>query len=667
MENLKLAFDIDISVLEEGKREIRVINNEEKIMYKFLVGQDGIWKKIKDYSEDNSCIWKPDGEGKYTVMVQSKDNKSRKPFDNMLKQEVIINKKKNIKLIEDIKLSEKEYLLGEKIQIEIISDFEMGLYRFWEKKVGSWSLVCDYRRDKNLTILADKQGVKEILVEAKNINSREISDEYSTLRIRINPLYEVKITNFIALNKKLLINEPLIFKVDTNIDNKRNILFKFIKIDSYGKRICIQDYSSSNILEYKERLDGNYRLLCLVKDMLSDKDYDDRAVMIYEVKPYKAIKVKSFSTDLKSPQLSGTEIKLKADIEGGRELLYKFVIEGSLSVDTGYIRNKNYVWNTKIDGEYLLTVYAKDISSSIEYEDKETISYIIDHKADKPVRIIEVTKNNSKNILVGSPFNLKVKTEGGTDISYAFIVYKDGVEKERIDYGKSNWANFIPEEKGKYEMEIRVKDKYSSKDYDSNVFIKISANDYIPSVINQVLIPVSCEYVVGNSIDLEVLCKNTVDTEIKYITKIEGRLIQNTEYIRDKKINIKFKTAGKYSFEILAKNINSDKNYDSKKEINIFVEESIPIRDTKVYTNKKGLKVNEDITFYAESLGGKDICYEFYIMEKGNWSKVQSYSRKNYYTFMPFISGDYKIMVIAKSFYKRVNYEDYNELSFKVV
>ena len=53
-------------------------------------------------------------------------------------------------------------------------------------------------------------------------------------------------------------------------------------------------------------------------------------------------------------------------------------------------------------------------------------------------------------------------------------------------------------------------------------------------------------------------------------------------------------------------------------------------------------------------------------MEKGNWVRVQNYSRKNYYTFLPFTSGNYRILVLSKSYYKKVNYEDYADLEFEV-
>ena len=58
--------------------------------------------------------------------------------------------------------------------------------------------------------------------------------------------------------------------------------------------------------------------------------------------------------------------------------------------------------------------------------------------------------------------------------------------------------------------------------------------------------------------------------------------------------------------------------------------------------------------------------YEFYLMENNEWRKVQAYSRKHYYSFIPFIQGKYKILALAKSYYKNVNYEDYDEITFYV-
>ena len=60
------------------------------------------------------------------------------------------------------------------------------------------------------------------------------------------------------------------------------------------------------------------------------------------------------------------------------------------------------------------------------------------------------------------------------------------------------------------------------------------------------------------------------------------------------------------------------------------------------------------------------MCYEFYIMINGEWTLAQGYSRKNYYTFVPFKNGSYRVLVLDKSFHKDVAYEDYDIVEFKL-
>ena len=106
--------------------------------------------------------------------------------------------------------------------------------------------------------------------------------------------------------------------------------------------------------------------------------------------------------------------------------------------------------------------------------------------------------------------------------------------------------------------------------------------------------------------------------------------------------------------------------YDSKKQINLHVSEASPVIETKIITNKLEGNINQEFTFEAISRGGKDVCYEFYLMENNEWKKVQEYSRKHHYSFIPFTSGKYKILALAKSYYKKVNYEDYDQIVFHV-
>lgn len=666
MEDLVILFDKDSPTNKEDEVLIEAVFGKEPLQYKFIIGNDGVWNTIQEFSESDTCIWNPSVEGKYIVMVQGKKEGSSRPFDYLAKEEFVIGEKEIEKLIKDVNMDKTHLTVGEKITIDVLGNEQGLLYRFWIKGNQDWEPIRDYTTSNRLVFTANKEGKQEILIECKEVNSSENFDEFTTIKFDVVLPTKIEITDFKCLTEELLINQELVFKVSSSLDDKRSLLYKFIKISKDGKITCIQDYSSRRIVSYQEKEAGEYKLLCLVRDILSNKEYDDRAIMLYSVKAYNPISIKSFTPDTNSPQMNGSTINFKAEVDGGREIVYRYIVEGEVAEDSGYIRRNEYTWETQKEGEYTITLYVKDISYDGDYEDKKVINYTVDKKADKPVKIVDIITDNKKTVLIGQPINMKVKAEGGISLKYSFVIYKDNKEKERIGFSDSNWINFTPDEKGEYEVEIRVKDKYSSKEYDSHTFIYVRAKEYLPGEIDYILLPNKSSYLVGDLIDIEAIVQNTRSVLIRYVTKINGHLVEDTGFIQNKKIQLKPKCSGKYTFEVYSKNVKCEEEFDSKKEVSIYVSEATPVTNTKILCDREEVVCNNEVTFKVTSVGGKDVCYEFYIMEKGNWIKTQSYSKKNYYTFIPFLKGEYRVMVLAKSFYKKVNYEDYGELSFTV-
>lgn len=653
---------------QKPKENIEIeIDFEENIDFKVLVGNNGIWSTIKEFNNQKSCVWTPKEEGHYMVMVQGKKRGSKKSFEYLAKEEYIIGKSTEEKdLIKDILLEKEEYFIGEKINIEVVTEEENLLYRFWRMGEYGFEPIRDYSSDNKLSYAAIEEGEEELLVECKRTDSKEIFDEHKTIKFIIKEKNKAEITDFKCLTDELLLNEELVFKVKASCDESRPLLFKFVKVDQYGRSVCIQDFSSRRIVSFQESEEGEYRLLCLMKDLFSNKEYDDRAVMVYEVRPYNAVRIVTFNSDVKSPQVSGTDITFKANACGGRELVYRYIVDGPIAEDSCYTRSKEFYWDPREEGSYKVTLYVKDASYEGDYEDKKTIFFDIDKKADKPIRILDVISNHRRQTLINKPVNIRVIAEGGSILLYSFIIYRDGEEVNRIEYSRTNWMNYIPKKKGKYEIEIRVKDKYSLEEYDvqSNLFLRVK--DYLPATIDYILLPCRDVFLVDDVIDVEAIVQNTKNILVNFVTKINGHEVEETGFVENKKIQFKPKCSGKYTFEVYAKNIKCENEFDTKKEINIYVHEAIPVTGTKITFDKNDIKINKEVNFWAESIGGKDVCYEFYLMEKGNWVKAQSYSKKRYYTFIPFSKGTYKIMVLAKSFYKRVNYEDYCEIEFTI-
>lgn len=681
MSELIITFDKESPSLIDETINIKAISEgNEDLEYKFLEGIPGernlVWKQIEDFSDNSVCKWNPKNPGEYMIMVQARDKSSGSTnsrrikyiINDMGEKGIIEVNNKNSKLIRDVAIDKTTLTLGEKINLDVLSedDEELLLYRFWIRGLQGWEPLKDYSTENKLTYTTTKVGDEEILIECKRPSSVNNIDDFITIKFKVNDQPVLEINSFSCLSESLLVGEELIFKVGVNYEKTRTILYKFLRVDLNGRISCIQDYSTKNTVSICEREKGKYKILCYVRDIFSNKAYDDRAAIIYLVKPYEEIKIRSFSSELSSPQLAGNTVNFKSSVIGGNEILYRYIVEGPVAEDTGYIRARNFSWDTKVEGEYKIILKVKDISFNEGYEDSKELTFKIDKKGEKPVNILEINSSKTRGCIKGEPINLKVKADGGTQLLYSFVVYKDGVEKERSSYGAMNWVNFTPEDSGEYEVEVRVIDKYSSREYDAHEYIFFKVKDYQEAEIDYLLLSEKEFYLVGDTIETELITQNTKNVLLRYVTKINGHEVEDTGFINSKHVKIKPKCPGKYTFEIYAKNILCKDEYDVKKEVSFYVNEATPVTNTKIKSDVLEVIAGKEATFEVSSEGGKEVCYEFYMMEKGNWIRVQPYSRKNYYTFLPYRSGDYRMLVLSKSYYKKVNYEDYTDLEFTV-
>ncbi len=665
MKGVEIRFDKQSPQMKNEPILISIDSEEkEEFLYKFFIGFNGIWTSLQEFHEDNYCTWIPDTEGKYNIMVQVKRKDSKKAFDFLAKADYIIGDVEE-NIIKDVYLNQGKFTLGEKINIMVEANKIPLMYKYWLRGENGWELVKDYCPENNLTITANAVGIHEILIECKKLDSESNFDDFKKIEFEVENLNTIEIVDFKCLSNDILVGEELIFQVESKQDEGRAILYKFIKIDSKGSIKCIQDYSTKTMVSYIEKESGDYKLLCMAKDMYSNKEYDDRAIIIYTVIPYLPVQIKEFTTDVSSPQICGNSVLLKAVAEGGKNLLYRFIIDGNYGEDSGYIKSNNYFWKTKKHGNYKIKLQVKDASYDGEYEDLKEIEYEINDRSNIPIKINEIIYDKKAYYLKNKPINAKVYADGGLELKYSFIVYKDGNEIEKIDYGDCNWVNFIPENSGEYELEIRVKDKYSDKSYDCHSNLFLNVKDYAPGIIDYVLLNSKEYYMVGDTIALEVVAENTKNVHVKYILKVNGYLVEETDFIKNKKYTFTPKCSGKYVIEIQAKSKYSKENYDSKKILKFLVHDATPVTNTKIASDKAEIYINEGVTFKVQSQGGKDVCYEFYIMERGEWRLVQKYSKKNYYGFMPFIPGKYKLLVLSKSSYKKCAYEDYDIFQFE--
>ncbi|MFA6940581.1 MAG: triple tyrosine motif-containing protein [Clostridiaceae bacterium] len=637
----------------------------ENLLYKYIIGFTGKWETIKNFTSEKIVKHSVKDQGTYIIMVQSKKENSTKSFDYVSRYEFYIGDM-NKSLIKNIVYQDKKYNVGDKLKIEVETSDDDILLRYWVNENNNWMLIKDYSNSKilNWNIRIPKE--QELLIEAKEVNSTKNFEDSKKIKISVEDLENIEITSFKCLTPELLKEKELIFKVSSNLDEKRTILYKFTKIKEDGEIQLIQDYSTKKMASFVENDQGKYKLLCYAKDMYSLSDYDSRAVINYSVLPYPYIKILSFTSDYSSPSPCGRVINLKTIVTGGINLLYKFIINGPDTKESPYGKVSNYEWTPEKSGEYDLTLYVKDSSYQGEYESKTSMKYVIDENKMESAEMESVEISKEDEIVIGECVNVKAYGKGSSNIRYAFIVRKNNQEIGKIPYGTCSFADFTPTESGLYTIDVLAKDKYSEKEQDSHIEKFINVKEYREAYIDHVLIPVKDRYLIGESLKFNIVVKNTKDVLIKYILRINKHKVEEIDYKETKVFDFVPKIKGEYIIEFYAKNKKSDKNFDSKKAIKINVTEALPITNTKLYCDKIIIKKGDSITLNAGCDGGKNVLYEFYTMEDEEWNMAQKYSKLNYFSLVTYREGKYQILVLTKSEGNNASYEDYDILEIEI-
>lgn len=667
MEELEIVFDKQSPQCKNQDINIKIKNYINKnLLYKFIIGHNGKWNILKDFSKEIFAVWSPKTDGIYTIMIQAVEENDSKAFSYMDKTDYIIGKlEKN--LIKNLILNKKEVNVNEKISATAHSIVSDVVFRYKIKYGDEYLILKNYSTDNTVSWRPQKIGKQELIVECKRPSSKQEADSVEKVEYNVRPMDKVEIIDFKCLSDEMFVNREIMFKVDAMNNDNKMILYKFLKINSKGEVQCLQDYSNKRIISYVENEDGNFKLLCMVKDMYSKREFDDRAVIFYNIKKYKEVEVKSFAADVTSPQLINAQINLRAIVTGGKKILYRYLIDGNYSEDSGYSHNKDYVWKAKMPGIYKLKLMVKDESFEGNFEAYAEMDFMIEEIKKIPVKIKKIIQSKNENILKGEKINIDVEAEGGITLIYSFVVKRGESVIKRADYETCNRIDFVPEVSGDYKIEVNVKDKYSKKEFDCHSEVTIQVLDYIPAKINHIFPKVKDYYMVGEKININVITMNTKNTLVKYVIKLNGRKVEQIDFGLEKSYEIVPKCAGDYEIIIYSLNKDSYDKFDDKRIIKFPVRDAKPITEMTIRCDKELPKINEAVTFNLDCTGGKCVIYEFYIRRGSEWKLVQKYSRKSFYTFMPFEKGNYEILVFCKSqFYSEKSYEAYSIFEMKV-
>lgn len=240
-------------------------------------------------------------------------------------------------------------------------------------------------------------------------------------------------------------------------------LYKFWVLEN-GTWKILQDYSEADSVIWTPLLEGKYKISVHVKDKRSAKSYDDYRAFEYTIES-ESVLLNSFTSQLPSPRAVYSSIPLSVSATGGSEKLFKFFAyhNGVWTVLQDYSKSPTLKWIPKIPGDYKLVVHAKDRNSPKSYDSYKTLMFKV---VNGPVMQSLSTSAASPQFL-GKTIQIKAAAAGGTEKLYKFWIYDGNEWRVLRDYSSLSSYDWKPNIKGTYKISVHVKDRYSTRTYDS--------------------------------------------------------------------------------------------------------------------------------------------------------------------------------------------------------
>ncbi len=172
--------------------------------------------------------------------------------------------------------------------------------------------------------------------------------------------------------------------------------------------------------------------------------------------------INNFTADKKSPQISGTAIKLSVGATGKGTLQYKFIIKDNKTGNWAKLRDygtdNTYIWKTKATGDKTLYVDVKDEKGQVI---RKSLSYTIKEKVFKAPVIKSFVSDKKSPQISGASIKLSVEATGSGTLQYKFIIKdnKTGNWAKLRDYGKSNTYTWKTKAIGDKTLYVDVKNE----------------------------------------------------------------------------------------------------------------------------------------------------------------------------------------------------------------
>lgn len=183
---------------------------------------------------------------------------------------------------------------------------------------------------------------------------------------------------------------------------------------------------------------------------------------------------KAFTSD-KQNILIGNKMLFNTSCDSSSSL-FKFTVEkdGKVLYTRDYMSSASFEYSPQSAGSYTAHVYMKSASSKNEYDDTASLGFTV---YSSPV-ITSISQGPEQH--VKRPVEISINTTGGSSSGgqYKFEVLYNGAYFSGCDYQDASTYEFTPDVEGAYTVKAYVKDKLSTRAYDSmkDTVVKVTSD-----------------------------------------------------------------------------------------------------------------------------------------------------------------------------------------------
>ncbi|URZ17107.1 SpoIID/LytB domain-containing protein [Clostridium felsineum] len=448
----------------------------------------------------------------------------------------------------------------------------------------------------------------------------------------------------------------------TGQDGYGSYLFKFGVIKD-GALLSETNYSSNSSFAFTPSNSGNYQVYVKIKDIYSDKDFDDTLSTALSVQAIPAVNIDSFTEDTTDAIVSQKTINFNASASGGSTLgyMYRYDIskDGAIVQSTDYSSSPAFTINPNVSGTYTATLYVKDTLSKADFDSKQSLNFTLYN-----VPSVQSINLSKIELLQGQSTTFTPMVTGGSqNYLYKYEIYRDETLVTTQDFSSDSNFSYSPATFGDYSVKLYVKDALSTNSYDSvaSANFKTYASPILSSFIldNEQLIS-------GNSANLSAdVSGGSGNSSYSFAVYNNGSLVTNTPYNANNNFSFTPGTGGIYQIYVYAKDALEEALYSVMGSTSLTVFNPVKISRT---TASGYMLDGSPITLTSTTSDGSSsgIKYRYEVYKNGVLVSSNLYSISPNFTFTPSTFGSYTVKTFVKDNLSSSSFDSEKDFSINV-